>query len=301
MAGGNPVFDRLNKQIERERYAGFNSPQQKGGGQQGMSQGMPQGMSQATTAGYAGQDAASAQSLNELYARDAAGPTDTGRVTLDDVIIKSLGLFVLLVATATATWMLVSGSPGLAQPIWLIGMFVGLGIGLAIAFMKTVSVPLIVTYAVVEGAFLGAFSYTINSIPNYKGVVMMAVLATVCTFAAMYVGYAVGFIKVTNKTRRMFFLAIVGYAIFSLLQLVLQLTGVVDGWGFGGSGFLGIGLSLLGVGLAAYSLAIDFDSIDHAVKVGAPAKYSWLLAHGLIVSVVWLYIEFVRLFARLRD
>ncbi len=296
MAGGNPVFDRLNKQIEQERYAGFNSPQQKGGGQPGM----PQGMSQPT-AGYAAQDATSAQSLNELYARDAAGPTDTGRVTLDDVIIKSLGLFALLVATGTVTWFMVSGSPGLARPIWLVGMFVGLGIGLAIAFMKTVSVPLIVTYAVVEGAFLGAFSYTINNIRGYEGVPLMAVLATVCTFVAMYIGYATGFIKVTSKTRRMFFMAIVGYAIFSMLQLVLQMTGVIDGWGFGGSGMLGIGLSVLGVGLASYSLAIDFDSIDNAVKVGAPAKYSWLLAHGLVVSVVWLYIEFVRLFARLRD
>ncbi|OFE14712.1 hypothetical protein BA895_08435 [Humibacillus sp. DSM 29435] len=294
MAGGNPVFDRLSKQIEKDRYAGFGSSRQNAQG--GVQQGMPQ-----ATAGYAAQDAATSQSLNELYARDSAGPTDTGRVTLDDVIIKSLGLFALLVATGTVTWLLVSGSPGLARPIWLVGMFAGLGIGLAIAFMKKVSVPLIVTYAVLEGAFLGAFSYTINSIPRYEGVVLMAVLATVCTFAAMYIGYAVGFIKVTNKTRRMFFLAIVGYAIFSMLQLVLQMTGVVDGWGFGGSGMLGIGLSVLGVGLAAYSLAIDFDSIDNAVKVGAPAKYSWLLAHGLIVSVVWLYIEFVRLFARLRD
>lgn len=294
MAGGNPVFDRLNKQIEKDRYAGFGSsqPKQQGGGVPGMPQ---------ATAGHAAQDAASTQSLNELYARGAAGPTDTGRVTLDDVIVKSLSLFALLVATGTATWFLVAGSPGLARSVWLFGMFLGLGLGLAIAFMKKVSVPLIVAYAVVEGAFLGAFSYTINNIRGYEGVPLMAVLATVCTFAAMYAGYATGFIKVTSKTRRMFFMAIVGYAIFSLLQVVLQMTGVLSGWGFGGSGMLGIGLSVLGVGLAAYSLAIDFDTIDNAVKVGAPAKYSWLLAHGLIVSVVWLYIEFVRLFARLRD
>lgn len=293
MAGGNPVFDRLNKQIEKDRYTGFGSAPQNQQNQQG-------GVSQPT-AGYAAQEAAGAQSLNEMYARDAATPTDTGRVTLDDIIVKSASLFALLIATGAVTWFLVDGSPGLAPPIWLGGMFLGLGIGLAIAFMKKVSVPLIVTYAVVEGAFLGAFSYTINSIPRYDGVALMAVLATVCTFVAMYIGYATGFIKVTSKTRRMFFMAIVGYAIFSMLQLVLQMTGVLSGWGFGGSGMLGIGLSVLGVGLAAYSLAIDFDSIDNAVKNGAPAKYSWLLAHGLVVSVVWLYIEFVRLFARLRD
>ncbi len=293
MAGGNPVFDRLNKQIEKERYAGFGQPQ---GAQQG-----PVGSTRAAGAGYASQDAMSAQQLNDLYARQSAGPVDTGRVTLDDVIMKSLGLFVLLVAAGAVTWVMVSGSPGLARPIWLGGMVIGLVIGLAIAFMKTVSVPLIVLYSAVEGAFLGAFSYTINTIPSYKGVVLMAVLATVCTFAGMYAAYAFGLVKVTSRSRRIFTFMVVGYAIFMLLQLVLQWTGVLSGWGFGGSGMLGIGLSIFGVGLAAWSLAFDFDSIDHAVQVGAPAKYSWLLAHGLIVSVVWLYIEFVRLFARLRD
>ncbi|MGN6751823.1 MAG: Bax inhibitor-1/YccA family protein [Intrasporangium sp.] len=292
MANGNPVFDRLNKQIEKERYAGFGTPPPQGSPYQG---------TQATSAGYGAQQTLSADQLNEMYARQSAGPVDTGRVTLDDVVMKSLGLFALLVAAGGVTWFTVDKTPSLASPLWLGGMLIGLGLGFAIAFMRKVAVPLIVLYAVVEGVFLGAFSYTINSIPKYQGVPMMAVLATVCTFAAMYAGYAMGLIKVTSKTRRMFIIAAGGYMIFLLLQFVLQITGAVGGWGIGGSGGLGIILSLLGTGLAAYSLAIDFDSIDHAVRVGAPRKYSWLLAHGLIVSVVWLYIEFVRLFARMRD
>ena len=204
-------------------------------------------------------------------------------------------------AVAGASWFMVDRSPSISVPLWLGGMVGTLILGFVIVFLKKVSVPLLVLYAVLQGAFLGAFSNVINSIPKYAGVPAMAVLATGCVFVAMYAGYATGFIKVTSKTRRMFFFAIVGYALFSVLQVILQLTGVLSGWGFGGSGALGIGLSLLGTALAAYSLAIDFDSIDHAVKVGAPAKYSWLLAHGLIVSIVWLYVEFVRLFARLRD
>jgi uncharacterized YccA/Bax inhibitor family protein len=286
MAGGNPVFDRLNKQIEKDRYAGFGNPQQ--------------GASTATT-GAAGYDTMNAQQLNDLYARQSAGPVDTGRVTLDDVIMKSLTLFGVLVATGLASWFMVDSTPSLTTPFWLGGMLVGLALGFGIAFMKRVSVPLIVLYAAVEGVFLGAFSNAINSIPKYQGVVLMAVLATVCTFAAMYVGYAMGIIKVTSRARRMFAFMAGGYMLFLLLQLVLQMTGVLSGWGFGGSGAFGIIISLVGTGLAAYSLAVDFDSIDHAVRVGAPAKFSWLLAHGLIVSVVWLYIEFVRLFARLRD
>jgi uncharacterized YccA/Bax inhibitor family protein len=294
MAGGNPVFDRLNKQIEKERYAGFGAPQ-------GSPQQPAQSGTQAATSGYASQDAMTAQQLNDMYNRAPAGPTDTGRVTIDDVIIKSAALFVVTVAVAFVSWFYTAANPSMTMLFWMGGMIGTLVIGLGIAFMKKVSVPVIMVYAVLQGAFLGAFSQYINSIPQYEGVVQMAVLATLCVFVAMYIGYATGFVKVNAKTRRMFFFAIVGYALFSLLQVVLLWTGVIDGWGFGDSGALGIGLSLLGVGLASYSLAIDFDSIDHAVQVGAPKKYSWLLAHGLIVSIVWLYIEFVRLFARLRD
>ncbi len=292
MASKNPVFDRLDKQIEKERYAGFNSSQNPQN---------PRAASQGVTGGMAAQESMTAQQLNDMYSRTPAGPSDTGRVTIDDVVMKSLSLFVVLIAAAGVSWFVSDGNPSLGYAFWLGGAIVGLGLGFAIAFMKKVSVPLIVLYAVVQGLFVGAFSQFINSIQAYEGVVTMAVLATLCTFAAMYIGYATGFVKVNSKTRRIFFFAVVGYAIFSLLQFVLLLTGVIDGWGFGGSGPLGIGLSILGTALAAYSLAIDFDSIDHAVRVGAPQKYSWLLAHGLIVSVVWLYIEFVRLFARLRN
>ena len=294
MAGGNPVFDRLNKQIEKERYAGFGAPQ--GSPQQPAQQG-----TQAATTGYATQDAMTAQQLNELYAQPPAGPADTGRVTVDDVVVKSLTLFVVTVAVAGVSWFWTKANSDMTLPFWLGGMFGTLILGFAIAFMKKVSVPLLMVYAVLQGAFLGAFSQYVASIPKYDGVVQMAVLATLCVFVAMYVGYATGFVKVNDKTRRMFFFAIVGYGLFSLLQVVLLMTGVISGWGFGGSGGLGLILSVLGVGLASYSLAIDFDTIDNAVRVGAPKKYSWLLAHGLIVSIVWLYIEFVRLFARLRD
>ena len=97
MAGGNPVFDRLNKQIEKERYAGFDAPQ--GSAQQPAQQG-----TQAATAGYAGQDAMTAQQLNEMYAQPPAGPADTGRVTVDDVVVKSIALFVVTIAVAFVSW-----------------------------------------------------------------------------------------------------------------------------------------------------------------------------------------------------
>lgn len=286
MAGSNPVFNSIDKQLEQGRYAGFDrTPQQQ--------QQFP------ATGPTAYQDQMTADQLQQMYQQPSAGPLDTGRVTFDDVIMKTLGLFALVVVTAAISWVVTVGSPGLTTPIWLIGMFGGLAVGLAIGFMKRVSVPLILTYAVLEGAFVGAFSQAMERV--YPGIVVTAVLATLCTFAGMFLGYKSGLVKVTQKSRRIFGFAIMGYLLFSLVNIVALLFGWTSGWGFGGSGLLGIGISLLGVGLASYSLAIDFDSINEAVRVGAPERFSWLLAHGLIVSLIWLYLEILRLLARLRE
>src|SRR5512141_750018 len=157
MAGGNPVFDRLNKQIEKERYAGFGAPQ--GSPQQPAQQG-----TQAATTGYATQDAMTAQQLNEMYAQQSAGPVDTGRVTVDDVVVKSLTLFVVTVAVAGVSWFWTAANTDMTLPFWLGGMFGTLILGFVIAFMKKVSVPLLMVYAVLQGAFLGAFSQYIASI-----------------------------------------------------------------------------------------------------------------------------------------
>jgi uncharacterized YccA/Bax inhibitor family protein len=221
------------------------------------------------------------------------------RVTLDDVVMKTLGLFSIVVLVAAATWVTVSGNVGLSLPLMLAGMFGGLGVGLAIAFKKTISVPLIVLYAVLEGVLVGAISEVFNK--QWPGVVTTAVIATLCTFAGMLLGYKTGLIKVTDKSRRIFGMAIMGYLLFGLVNMVAAFMGVGQGWGFGGTGFMGIAISALGVGLASYSLAIDFDSVDRAVHAQLPEKYSWLLAHGFIVTLVWLYLEILRLLARLRQ
>jgi len=117
----------------------------------------------------------------------------------------------------------------------------------------------------------------------------------------MFLAYRTGLIKVNDKFRRVFGMALIGYMFFAVANFVAAIAGVGQGWGFGGSGPFGIIVSVIGVGLAAVSLAADFDSIDRAVAAELPEKYSWLLAHGLIVSLVWLYLELLRLLARMRD
>ena len=126
-------------------------------------------------------------------------------------------------------------------------------------------------------------------------------LATLATFAGMFLAYKFGLIKVTAKFRRIMTMVIIGYAIFALVNFIFAVVGPTRTFGIGDAGWLGIGISVFAVGLASFTLALDFDSIEYAIRSGAPQKYSWLLAHGLIVTLVWLYIEFLRLFARLRS
>jgi uncharacterized YccA/Bax inhibitor family protein len=278
----NPVFNRIDKEIKQGDYAGFD----RGPSASGM------------RTGSGVQDSLNSQQLQDLYNQPSAGPVQMRRVTLDDVVMKTLGLFSIVVVVGAATWYTVAGNLNLSLPLMLAGMFGSLAIGLAIAFKKTISVPLIVLYAVLEGVLVGAISVVFEA--RWPGLVSTAVIATVCTFAGMFLGWKFGLIKVTDRSRRIFGMAIVGYLLFGLVNVVAAFMGVGSGFGFGGTGPMGIAISVLGVGLASYSLAIDFDSVDRAVKAQMPEKYSWLLAHGLIVTLVWLYLEILRLLARMR-
>lgn len=284
----NPIFARTEKEARQQQYAGFgNSPMGQQMGQTSAMQGGADYYAQQQT--YPGYDQRTAPQGYPMGGERS--------LTMDDVIMKTFILFALVLAGAGASWFLINDRPDLASPLWMGGMFLGLGIGLVIGFMKKVSVPLIMAYSLVEGVFVGAMSRTLEA--WYPGIVMTAVIATLATFGGMLLGYKTGLIKVSSKTRRMFGMVVLGYLAFSLLNIVLQFTGVLEGWGFF-SGPYGWLIALFGVGLAAFSLAMDFDAIDHAVAARMPEQYSWLLAHGLIVSLVWLYVEILRLLAILR-
>lgn len=277
----NPAFNRL-EQDARNGYAGFQS--------QG-SQPYPQATYPQPGAPI-GQD-----QLQDMYNQLSAGPVQTGRVTMDDVIMKTLGLFAIVVVTGAVGWFVAASNPGLGFMLWMGGMIGTLILGLAIAFKKTLSVPLIIGYAVLEGLFVGAVSQFFEL--RYGGIVGQAVLATLATFAGMFAAYKFGLIKVNDKFRRIVTMMIFGYAIFAVVNFIYAMVTSTP-FGIGGTGMVGVLISLFAVGLASVSLALDFDSIDRAIATGAPQKYSWLLAHGLIVTLVWLYIEFLRLLGRLR-
>lgn len=277
----NPVFDRIEKDA-RGGYAGFGS-----------------GPRDAQPGPYGRDGYASPQQLQDMYDRPSAVAVQTGRITMDDIVMKAFTLFVIVVGVGAVGWVVSDISRPLGMMFWMGGMVGTLVLGLVIAFKKTISVPLILAYAVLEGLFVGAVSNVFNDAFG-PGLVSTAVVATLATFAGMFLAYKSGLIKVTSKFRRIMTFALFGYAIFAVVNVIFAMVSNTP-FGFGGTGPIGIGLSLLGVGLASLTLALDFDSIDQAIRSGAPRQYSWLLAHGLIVTLVWLYIEFLRLLARLRD
>ncbi|MFC6714982.1 Bax inhibitor-1/YccA family membrane protein [Branchiibius cervicis] len=291
----NPVFDRFDKDLSKGEYASIGQPQY-GQYAQPQQPGMPGGQwSQAPAAGAA----AYQQNLEDLYNSPSATAAQTRRMTMNDVVMKSLGLFAVLVAFGAAAWFLCDRNPSLTVPFWIGGAVLGLILVFVISFKKVVSPPLIVAYAAVEGVFLGAISRTFEH--AFPGVVIQAVIATLCVFVGMYALFFTGVIKVTERSRKIFMMALLGYVLFAVVNAILVWTGVLSGWGVGNNSGWGILISVFAVGLAAYSLAVDFDTIQRGVQAGLPEKYSWLMAFGLMVTVVWLYVELLRLFARMRD
>ena len=111
--------------------------------------------------------------------------------------------------------------------------------------------------------------------------------------------FASGKIRASARATKIFMIAMIGYLVFSLLNLVLSFTGIVDGGGLR-SGWLGVAIGVLVVIMAAYSLVLDFDMVQQGVRNGAPRKFGWQAAFGIMVTVVWLYVEILRIIAILR-
>ncbi|MDQ1603543.1 MAG: hypothetical protein QOE01_1388 [Actinomycetota bacterium] len=255
--------------------------------------------------GYATSDApagtATATDLEQIYAAPSATGAQTGRMTMDDVVMKTGILFVVLLTTAAISYFAITPKMT-AAPI--IAMVVGLGMGLFISFKQSTNAALIITYAAVEGVFVGGISYFYQSYVDYgsttgnaPNIVAQAVLGTLAAFVGMLVLYRSGKLRATPKFTKGLLIAGFGYLAVALVSFVSSFFGTGDGWGFYGVGGLGILLCVGGVALASLFLILDFDFIERAVKAGAPRETAWLAGFGLMVTLVWLYLEILRLLA----
>ncbi len=218
--------------------------------------------------------------------------------TLDGTIHKSGLLLLITVATAAFAWG--TGGSTLAQylyPVAIVAAVVGLGIAIALAFKPEWAPICAPAYAAVEGVFLGAISKVMEE--AYPGIVLESVLLTFGVAALMLALYRTQAVKVTKKFRTVVILATLSVALVYLVTFLLSLAGVAIPYLHEG-GALGIVFSLVVVTIAALNLLLDFDAIERAVKERMPQFMEWFFGFALLVTIVWLYLEILRLLAQVR-
>ncbi|CAB4536413.1 MAG: hypothetical protein F2531_00880 [Actinobacteria bacterium] len=203
-------------------------------------------------------------------------------MSIEDVVLKSAMLFGVLALVGAFAWN--ANNPFLA----MVGLFGGLILALVNSFSKKVRPPLVIAYAAAQGLALGSISRIYET--AYDGIVTQAIIATGCAFGGVLLAYRSGRIRVTPKFTRVMMGGLIGYLVFTVVTLF---TGRP-------SGGLGLLISVAAVGLASMFIVMDLDQIEKGVAARLPHEESWRMAFGLMVTLVWLYLEILRLISVLR-
>lgn len=247
-----------------------------------------------------------ADPLEAMYARPAATGHDTGRMTMKDAlnaITATLGIVVVVgfaVAMLPYAALLLAGEQaasaalGLTGFATLVGVIGGLVTALINVFKKQPSPVLVMAYAGFEGLFLGGLSGTLEYF--YPGIALQAVVGTLAVAGTVLVLFRMGILRTSPRLNKIFMVAIIAYMLFGLVNIGTMLLlgeNLRDG-------MLGLAIGGIAVVLASYSLVMDFEDVQHAAEAGMPRKYAWRLAFGVTVTMVWLYVEILRILAILR-
>lgn len=222
-------------------------------------------------------------------ARGSAAP-----LTLDDVVTKTAITFGVALVAGVLT--AVSGLYALVLP----GFIVGLVLSLVIIFKQSSNPALVLGYSAAEGVVLGGLTGLLQQVPGLQGIGFQAIVGTSGVFIGMLVVYKTGAVRVTPRLTKWIIGATVGVVILMLANLVVGMF-TTGGLGLRDGSPLAWAFSLLCIGIAAFSLLLDFDAADRAIKVGAPARFGWYLAFGLMTTMVWLYLEILRLLSYLNS
>ncbi|MCH0564338.1 MULTISPECIES: Bax inhibitor-1/YccA family protein [unclassified Streptomyces] len=301
MRSRNPVFSR--RGFSRDNgYAGFNAAPQAGGPAVG-TQGNPyaQGTPYAQPAGnpYA----------QNPYAQQGVQPgapqapvTTAGRMTMDDVVMRTASTLGVLILTAALSWALLpvdEANIGRSYGIGIGAALIGMVLAFVQSFKRTASPALILTYAAFEGVFLGVISNIVDT-HIASGAAMQAVIGTMAVFAAVLVAYKAGWIRVNRRFYGFVMAAALGFVLLMTVNMLFAVFGGGDGLGFR-SGALGVVFGIIGIILGACFLALDFKQVEDGIAYGAPREEAWLAAFGLTVTLVWIYMEFLRIIAILNQ
>ncbi len=277
----------------------------------------PAAQTQFSTASAQAADAAVNAQLEGAFAAPSAGAVDTGRMTVEDTVLKTVALFGILVVTAVIGWVWTMSGVTAQNPDaitiapWLIGALGGFVLAMVVSFTsrKKIRPALILAYAAFEGLFIGGISAFFEYV--WPGIVVQATLATLSVVGVTLALFASGKVRASKRATKVFMIAMIGYLVFSLINVVMMMFGAFPAGSGGPFGMLssvhimgiplGVIIGVVVVIMAAYSLVLDFDSIQQGVRNGAPRPYAWLGAFGIMVTVVWLYVEILRLIAILRS
>jgi uncharacterized YccA/Bax inhibitor family protein len=286
MRSSNPVFSR--RGFSRDNgYAGFNAAPQAGGPAVG-TQANPyaQGGNPYAQNPYAQQD------LQQGAPPQA--PVSTGRMTMDDVVMRSAMTLGIVTVGAILAWALLpvsSTSYGLAIGAALVAFV----LAMVQSFKRTASPALILGYAAFEGVFLGVISEMYNS--RWSGAPFQAVLGTMAVSGATLLVYKAGWVRVTARYARIGMTIAIAFVVVMAVNLLLVVFGVAGDGGLRSMGPLGAIVGILAILIGAFFLTLDFKQIEDGIAYGAPKEEAWLAAFGLTMTLVWIYIEMLRLVA----
>ncbi|HTK65898.1 MAG TPA: Bax inhibitor-1/YccA family protein [Pseudonocardia sp.] len=251
--------------------------------------------------GYAGFERMGGAAGGAAAYRQGSAPSGFGHapageraLTIDDVVTKTA-----ITAGAALVAGVLTALAGQAFA-WVVlpAFLVGLVISLFIIFKQSTNPALVMTYSVAEGIALGGITGIFNKI--YPGIAAQAVIGTAGVFIGMLVVYKTGAVRVTPKLTKWIMGAMIGVVVLMLANFVAGLF-TPGGFGLRDGGPIAIIFSLVVIGVAAFSLLLDFDQADKAIRAGVPAQYAWYIAFGLMTTLVWLYIEILRLLSYLRQ
>ncbi|MGY5119628.1 Bax inhibitor-1/YccA family protein [Streptomyces sp. 900105755] len=280
MRSSNPVFSR--RGFSRDNgYAGFNTAPQAG-----YAQGNPYAQNPYANNPYAQQD------LQQGAPPQA--PATTGRMTMDDVVMRSGMTLGTVAVGAIFAWALLpvsATSYGLAVGSAIIAFV----LAMIQSFKRTPVPALILGYAAFEGVFLGVISEMYNS--RWSGAPFQAVLGTLAVSAATLLVYKAGWIRVTARYARIGMAIAIAFVLVMAVNLLLVAFGVADNGGLRSFGPLGALVGVIAILLGAFFLTLDFKQIEDGIAYGAPKNEAWLAAFGLTMTLVWIYVEMLRLVA----
>jgi uncharacterized YccA/Bax inhibitor family protein len=221
--------------------------------------------------------------------------TSGNAVTMDDVVVRTATTLGTVVLTAVLSWLLLpvdQANVGHSYGLAVGAAFIAFVLAMTQSFKRTPTPALILGYAAFEGVFLGLLSSTISTYIA-PGVVVQAVLGTFAVSAGVLIAYRMRWIRVTQRFAGFVGAAATGFVLLLLADVLFSAFGAGDGLGFH-SGGLGIAFGLVGVVLGAAFLALDFKQVEDAVAYGAPREEAWLAAFGLTTTLVWIYLEVLR-------